>query len=716
MVYHKSSKKIFQKRFAWIAPFKKLFKIAGVGFVLLIIFSFFLFVYFIKDLPRPERFSEGVIAQSSKIYDRTGKVLLYEIAGEEKRTFVKLSEIPDYLKWAVISVEDAKFYTHKGLDFRALLRAVLYDLKLGKFAQGASTISQQLIRSYFLSTQKTLTRKTREIVLTLELERRYSKDQILEWYLNLIPFGGNIYGVEAASESFFGKKVSEISLGEAAVLAALIRSPSYLSPYGSHLNDLLIRKNYVLERMWQEGYISKKEKEKAQKAQITFLPPTTTIKAPHFVMYVKQYLEKKYGREFLNTRGLKIQTTLDFTLQEKAQEIIKNKLKELSVYNAHNAGLVAVNPQTGEILAMVGSKDFFASPYPEECSPGKDCLFDPQVNTTLSLRQPGSAFKPIVYAAAFEKGFTPKTILWDVKTEFNPNCPIQANKDYDKYNQKCYHPKNYDDRYAGPINLKNALAQSRNIPAVKLLYLTGLDNALKMAERLGISTLKDKQRYGLSLVLGGGEVRLLDMVSAYSVFAADGVKSPLYFIKKIEDTKGNIIEKERPTHIKTISSQIARQINDILSDNNARAPMFGLNSALYIKGYKVAAKTGTTQEYKDAWTIGYTPSIAIGVWVGNNNNTPMAKKPAVVMAGYIWKEMMSFALSFTTSSQEFKKPQPIKTNKKILDGEIEKPFHSILYYIKKEDPLGEKPLNPQKDPLYFHFEWGIKDWLKSHSL
>lgn len=701
MPRQKHYRKVYRKRKRWPGLFLKIF-----GLILLAIFllGVGLFIYYIKDLPRPEKFTEGTIPQSTKIYDRTGEVLLYEISGEEKRTLVSLNEIPNYLKWAVIVAEDASFYQHQGLDFKAIGRAVLYDLKLGKFIQGGSTISQQLIRSYFLTRKKTLERKTREIILTLELERRYQKDQILEWYLNLIPMGGNLYGVEAASQTFFQKNISDISLAEAVTLASVIRAPSYLSPYEPHLDELLARKNYILERMEKAGYITEKEKLEAKEEDVKFYPNINIIRAPHFVMYVNQYLEQKYRKDFLERAGLKVYTTLDWDLQEKAEIIVKDGVENIKGYNAYNGALVALNPKTGEILVMVGSKDWYGES--ESCSEN-GCKFDPKTNAALALRQPGSAFKPFVYARAFEKGFTPNSIIWDTKTEFNVYCSPDATQIYGKYNSKCYHPKNYDGRFLGPINFRVALAQSRNVPSVKVLYLAGKDETLKLAEEFGITTLKDKEKYGLSLVLGGGEVKLLEMVQAYGVFAQDGLKIPLNFIQKIEDPGGNIIEEIKREGIKIIPSQIARQINDILSDNDARAPMFGWNSPLYLKDYKVAAKTGTTQDYRDAWAIGYTPTLVVGVWVGNNNNTPMTK-PGVTLAGPIWRSLIDEALK-KFEKEEFKTPQDVLTGKPILDGILPGP-HCVLHFVNKNNPPEEG--HSQADAQYPNWEYGVNNYLQ----
>lgn len=620
----------------------KLFlKIFFSSLFVLMLFLLSVFIFYAKDFPRPEKFTERQLLQSTKIYDRTGTILLYEIYGEEKRTVVLLSAVPDYLKNAVIATEDANFYHHLGVDFKGIARAVLSDLKLGKPAYGGSTIPQQLIRSTFLSTQKTAERKVREIVLALELDRRYSKDQILEWYLNQIPFGQNAYGVEAASQTYFKKSVSEISLSEAAVLAALIQAPSRLSPYDENKNlinntELLARKDYVLNRMEKLGYVSKEEKEKAQKEEIKFSSILQPIKAPHFVMYVKDYLESKYGVEFLRENGLKVYTTLDWSLQQDAETIVREGAKRNETYNAYNASLVALDAKSEQILAMVGSKDYFGDLYPKNCVPGRNCLFEPQPNVSLLGRQPGSAFKPFVYATAFEKGYDDKYVVVDEPTNFGV------------WGGEEYKPQNYDGKFRGPVTLRQALAQSLNVPSVKVLLELadspeafrsgGEPDSIKTAKEFGITTLKPP--YGPSIVLGGWEVKLLDMVSAYSVFANEGLKVTTSSILKIEDSKGNIIEENKKEPKRVLETGVARLINNILSDNEARAPIFGSKSVLYFENSDVAAKTGTTESFKDGWVIGYTPSAVVGVWVGNNNNTKMKKEPGIVLAGPIWRAFM----------------------------------------------------------------------------
>lgn len=607
-----------------------LFSLAVLGFLAV----GFLFVYYAKDLPRPEKFTERDFVESTKIYDRTGKTLLYELYGEEKREIVPLSLISPYIKNAAISVEDAKFYKHHGIDFQGIIRAIELNLKTKKPLHGGSTISQQLIRSTFLTREKTIKRKVREIILTLELERRYSKDQILEWYLNQIPFGPNIYGVETASKTYFDKESKDVSLAEAAILAAMIQSPSY---FYIHQDELEERKKYVLDRMAEEKYITSAEAELAKNEKIKFADISKPIKAPHFVLYVKNYLIEKYGEKFLQKGGLKVYSSINLEFQEEAEKIIAQGVKKNISLRAYNAALVAIDPKTGEILTMVGSADWYGEPLPKDCVSGINCLFDPKVNVAAygTGRQPGSSFKPFVYATAFQKGnCDDKTIVIDELTDFGV------------WGGKHYIPQNYDGLFRGPVTIRQALSQSLNIPSVKVLvYYAGIKDSIENAKKFGITTLKDPSFYGPAIVLGGGEVRLLDMVSAYGVFATEGLRIPPTPIIKIEDSKGNIIEENKKTPRRVLEPEVAKLISNILSDNEARAPMFGYNSPLYFPGYQVAVKTGTTSDYRDGWTIGYTPSIVVGVWAGNNDNSPTSQKPGVITAAPMWNKFMSKVLT-----------------------------------------------------------------------
>jgi len=643
-------------------------KIIAVLFLFCTFSFLFLFIYYAKDLPRPERFTEKQFTQSTKIYDRSGDVLLFEIYGEEKRTLVPLDKIPDTLKAAVIVTEDVNFYHHFGVDFKGIIRSILINLKLKEAVYGGSTIPQQLIRSTFFSTEKTLERKFREIVLALELDRRYSKDQILEWYLNQIPFGQNSYGVETASQTYFNKSVESLSLPEAAVLTALIQAPSRLSPYGVHKDELLERKDYVLERMTAYNFLAEEELEKAKLEEINFIENPVRILAPYFTLWVKQQIEDKYGEEFLMRQGLKVYTSLDWDKQQSAEKILKEGVKRNEIYNAYNGGLVAIDPQTGEVLAMtVGTGDYYAPSYPEGCAAGKDCLFDPRFNVVVGTkespgRQPGSAFKPFIYATAFKKGYDGQSVVTDEETNFG------------FWGDKEYVPQNYDGKFRGPVTLRQALAQSLNVPSIKVLYLIGSENkigtlttnnfigqeniiaeglkeSIDTAKDMGITTLdKPLSSYGPAIVLGGGEVKLLDMTSAFGVFATGGLRVEPVSILKIEDYQGNILEENKKGAKRVLPGEVAGLITDILSDNDARTPMFGPRSHLYFENYKVAAKTGTTDNFRDCWTIGYTPSLAVGVWIGNNNNEEMIRKqPAATVAGPIFHEFLEKFLSETAN-------------------------------------------------------------------
>lgn len=637
-------KKIYQKHGAKKKWTINLLQMALFGLLIIPIGGFAAFVYYAKDLPRPEKLTEVTLAQPTKIYDRTGNVLLYEVFGEEKREVVPLADIPLHFQQAVVATEDAEFYRHKGISLKGTGRALLINLGLrdSRFQKpGGSTITQQLARNSLLTKEKTVPRKIREFILTLELERRYSKNDILGFYVNQIPFGSNAYGVGAASELYFQKKPRDLTLAESAALAALIQAPTYYSPYGPNKHALLARKDYVLLRMTQQGFIAQEEADGAKEQQLAFQDVSTSIRAPHFVFYVLDSLVNKYGENFIREQGLRVKTSLDWEFQQQAETIVKEVGQQNMASRAHNAALVALNPQSGEILAMVGSKDWNADPYPEGCAPGKNCLFDPKVNvaTYQQGRQPGSAFKPFVYAAAFQKGANDETVVVDEETNFG----IWGGKEYI--------PKNYDGKFRGEVTLREALAQSLNIPSIKVLvHIAGIEESVDFARTLGITTLRDPSFYGPSLVLGGGEVRLLDMVSAYGVFAADGKKAPPVAILSITDAQGNVLERNQNTPIRVLNPDIAQQITSILADNDARTPIFGSHSLLQIPNFSVAVKTGTTQEYKDGWAIGYTSNLAVGVWAGNSDNTPTDREPGVALAAPIWNRAMTYALTSLSRS------------------------------------------------------------------
>lgn len=674
------------------------------------------------DIPDLSSFEDRRILQSTKIYDRTGEVLLYDLHQDVKRTIVPYAEISYHIKNATVAIEDDSFFEHWGVRPFAIVRAALANLQGGDLrGQGGSTITQQVIKNAILEQEKTLTRKIKEAILALRLEQVLTKEEILGHYLNESPYGGTIYGVEEASMAFFGKRASEVTLAEAAYLAALPQAPTYYSPYGSNIADLVARKNLVLERMVVNGFITPEERDTAMAEDVQFRPQAATgINAPHFVFYVRDYLARKYGEESLAERGFRVITTLDWELQDAAEKIVYEKaIENEAKYNASNGALVAVDPKTGEILTMVGSRNYF------------DENIDGNFNIAIAERQPGSSFKPFVYAAAFQKGYTPNTVVFDLHTQFSTACSPDNMTSEDG----CYAPNNYDHRFRGPVTLRNALAQSLNIPAVKVLYLAGMNNSIKLARDLGLTTLTSPDQYGLTLVLGGGEVKLVEMVGAYSVFANEGMKNELASILRIEDSRGNIIEERTPRSTRVLDRNITLQISDVLSDNVARTPLYGANSLLYFPGRDVAAKTGTTNDKRDAWIIGYTPNIAVGAWAGNNDNSSMNELSGLIITP-MWRAFMDVALE-KYEQESFAEPSAIPNDiKPILNGvwfdlstiistteASSSPSidlgntiagaHSILYFVNKDDPRGPYPLNPSRDPQFILWEYPVSLWKAS---
>jgi len=684
-------------------PYIKYLLIFGLWLIVLGIIGFLsAFAYFAPQIPDPQSIISRRVNEATKILDREGKTVLFSIHGDEKRTIVSLEEISDYLKKAVIAAEDANFYNHHGLDLKGVARAVSINLREREFSQGGSTITQQLVKNSLLSREKTFSRKFKEVILSLQIEQKFEKNQILWMYLNQVSFGSNIFGIEEAGQNYFGKPAKELTLNESVVLASMLKAPSYFSPYGSHKDGLLERKNSLLKKMLESKLINEEEFKAALSEEIRLASPVPGgILAPHFVIMVKEYLVEKYGEDTVQNGGLRVYTTLDWGMQQKAEEVI-NKYADRNekLFKAGNAALIALNPRNGEILALIGSRDYF------------NIEKEGNFNVVTAFRQPGSAFKPIVYSVALDKGFSDKTILFDLKTEFNPNCSYDASQEKDQYGLECYHPQNSDEKFRGPVTLRQALGSSLNIPSVKILYLAGVNDSIKRAEELGIKFLGDTGNFGLSLVLGGGDVRPLDLTSAYGVFANDGIYNRPAFILKVEDSKGNILEELSLEPERKISDQTARMINDILSDNSARALLFGLSSPLYISDRSVSVKTGTTQKFRDAWTIGYTPSLSVGVWVGNNDNAEMTREGGGVSAGGpIWREFMTETLK-DKPVEEFQKPAPLFIDKIMLNGNyIDEglKIHSILHYVDKNDSQGPVPLNPAQDPQYNNWEGAIKN-------
>ncbi len=680
-------------------------------------------------MPDLNSFQTRKVIESTKIYDRTGTILLYDTGMNVKLTIIPLSEMSPYLGKAAIAIEDSNFYNNIGVEPTSIIRALLADFLSGEYSQGASTITQQVVKNSLLTQDKTITRKIKEFVLAIKLTRAISKDQILEAYLNESPYGGTMYGVEEASQAFFGKPAKELSLAESAYMAAIPQAPTYFSPYGLHKDALTQRQKIVLDRMKALGMISTEEYNNAKKENVLFLSKDASgIRAPHFVMFVRDYLIQKYGEDAVSNGGLKVITTLDYSMQQKAEDVITKFGSSLATnFNASNTAMIAIDPKTGDILTMVGSRNYF------------DPKIDGNFNVTLAERQPGSTFKPFVYATLFKKGYTPETVLFDAETEFSTHCtpegkPINPTDDPVKV---CYMPGEYDDIFEGPLQIRTALAQSRNIPAVKALYLAGIPESIQTAKDMGITSLNDPNRYGLTLVLGGGEVKLLDLTSAYGVFANDGIRNPYRSILEVRDRKDIVLEKSTTNPAQVLDPEIARKISSILSDTDVR--MNSLKPIGESVGRPVAIKTGTTNDYRDVWTVGYTSDLVVGAWAGNNDNIPMQHNVAGLIISPLWGAFMSqVAKNYPPSNFEEPLP-PITEGKPVLRGiwqggysykidtvsgklatqytppETTKEIvfdnvHTILHWVNKDDPQGPAPTTPTNDSQYAYWEFGVRKW------
>ncbi len=660
----------------------KLFKYgaiaAFVGIVLITLVIGALFAWYAKDLPRPDKIvrKNGF---ATKIYDRNDK-LLYEVFVDEKRIPVDISQISKDLINATIATEDKNFYQHEGFDPLGYLR-IVYNVMFKGRVIGGSTLTQQIVKNVLLSSERTITRKMKELVLAIQIEKRYSKEDILRIYLNEAPYGGTAWGVAAASEMYFGKTPIELTLLESAILAGMPQSPSYYSPYGSNPDAFKGRTKDVLRRMREDGYITKdQEKESIEQLEdIKFKPQGGNILAPHFVMYVKSVLEQRYGESLVQQGGLNIKTSLDYELHKQIQDIVTEEIDKVSdAYHITNGATVVMNPQTGEILSMVGSRDYFANDY------------DGNVNVTTSLRQPGSSIKPVTYLTALKQGFTPESVIMDVKTEF-PG--VSASKPYV--------PKNYNGKFVGPVTLRTALASSLNIPAVKVLALVGVKNMMQNAYDMGIESFKptkeEVNRVGLSVTLGGGETTLLDLTKSYSAFANQGHKVEPISILKVTDRNGKILEETEPEKGKQVMSpEEAFLISNMLSDNNARQLTFGPNSLLNIPWRTIAVKTGTTDDQRDNWAIGWNPQIIVGVWVGNNDNSKMNQVASGVSgASPIWRRSILTALEGKPVI-EFEMPKGIESI--ALDKISGYPAHDDFeskesLIIKGTQPTGKDPIH-----------------------
>lgn len=696
---------MFSRHASWRHTF---FALALAFFGLGFLFAGIIFITVtITPVPDISSFASRQIDQSTKIYDRTGQVLLYDYNRDAKRSIVSITDISPNTIQATIAIEDSSFYEHGGIRLTSIFRAIVADAFGRSLSQGGSTITQQVVKNELLTNKKSVIRKINEWALAIKMEQVYSKEQILETYLNNIPYGGTLYGIEAAAEAYFGVSAKDLSLAEAAYLAGMIQAPSYYSPYGSHRTELDARKDVVLERMHTLGFIDDAAYARSKAEKVSFATAgQNSIIAPHFVFYILNQLETMYGASALMS-GLKVTTTLDADLQVKSESIINHyALKNEKDFRASNASLIAIDPATGQILTMVGSRNFF------------DKAIDGQYNATLALRQPGSTMKPFIYSLALAHGYTRDTVIFDTPTQFSTSC-----KPSDNFNgtPPCYAPADYDNKFRGPMTFETALAQSINIPAIKTLYLVGIQNAINLAKSFGLSTLGDPNQYGLTLVLGGGEVRLLDLTGAYAAFANDGVLNTPTGILEVDDAQGNVLTAFMPQPTRVLPENIARDMSAMLSDAQARLPEYPLNSPLSFPGYDVAVKTGTTDDTRDAWVLGYTPSLAIGVWTGNNDNSKMVKSVAGFIAAPMWHEVMAYGLSKYPKAY-FGEPSPIlstvppmlRGNWYIPDAQGAIIPHDLLYWTDKNNPQGPAPINAAQDPQFAYWEYGVSSWYYAH--
>lgn len=625
-----------RKRFRFLQK-KKLFSTFFVASLIMLVVIFLgsvgVFAWYAKDLPNPNKIQrkEGF---STIIYDRDGEEL-YNIYADENRIPITIDQVPEYLKQATIAIEDKTFYTHQGYSLRGIARAFVNLIRSGDIQGGGSTLTQQLVKNVLLSSEQTLPRKVKEFILSIQIERKYSKDEILQMYLNEAPYGGTAWGIESASQLYFGKSTKDLSLVESAILAGFPQLPSAYSPYIGDPDAYMGRATDVLRRMREDGYISKEQEEESLKAlpDVVFAGKKTSFPAPHFVEYVRKQLVDEFGEDVVESGGLRITTTLDLTLQKASEQILHEELDKVKNLDVGNGAVVVLNPNTGEILAMIGSKQYD--------SIDENDKFEGKFNVaTQGLRQPGSALKPMVYAAAFERGYTPSSVVMDVPTKFPGG---EGEKDYE--------PKNYDGKFRGPVQMRFALGNSVNVTAVKTLALVGVRDMLQLGYDMGLTTLEPTadtmKRVGLSVALGGGEVRLIELTGAYGVFATGGVHHEPVSVLKIEDKNGKkLFEYKQKKGEQVLSSDVSFLISHILSDNNARIDVFGPSSWLHIPGKEIAVKTGTTDDKRDNWTIGFTKKVVVGVWVGNNDNSPMNKSLAsgVTGAAPIWNGIMREAL------------------------------------------------------------------------
>lgn len=677
----------------------KILSVISGGIFALIVGIFVIFIFYAKDLPDPNRLSTKGNESGSKILDRNGKAI-FELYGDKNRVLIKLEDVPQNIINATLATEDNEFYIHSGFSLRGMARAVKNTIS-GEGLQGGSTLTQQVVKNSLLSQERTIDRKIKELILSLQIESKYNKQEILQMYFNETPYGGQNYGIYAASKAYFAKEPKDLTLSESAYLAGLPQRPSYYSPYSSNKEAGIQRRNSVLYLMRTNGwvdkdgkrnYISEEEYQSALNEKLNFKPSAAIFKAPHFVFYVKDKLIELYGEDVVESGGLQVKTTLDLDVQENSEKILAQVLEKEKVYGVGNAAMVVFDTKTSQILSFIGSKNYFGNPEPAGCQTAttgeKGCTFDPYFNVVTANRQPGSAIKPITYAGLLENGFTPSFTFLDVPTTFTGEGVGE---------EKAYTPVNYDGVYRGPVSMRKSLGNSLNIPAVKALGILGMDKFLDLSKKMGISTFVDKSRFGLSLTLGGGETKLIELTNAYTVFGNKGIYNQPVSIIEITDSKGNVIYKNPDNRgQRAVSEETAFMISDILSDDGARALVFGFNSLLKIPNHQVAVKTGTTNNKRDNYAVGYTPSYTVGVWVGNSNNAPLNQAIASGVSGAtpIWSETMKFLLkNKPTSGANVEKfnstPQMIKIEVDETSGML--PFKDFPkrseWFVKGTEPL-----------------------------
>lgn len=660
-------------RLFWLS---RLTTLAFIGLICLVFLTAILFVWYSRDLPRPGKLTSSNKSQSTRIFDKSG-TLLYSVYSQENRVYVPLSDITKTLVQATISIEDKDFYKNQGFSLMGYVRAVR-GMILYRNLAGGSTITQQLVKNALLSSERTLPRKIKEFILSVQVDRKYSKDQVLELYLNAVSYGGTAVGVEAASQQYFGKSVKDLTLVESAIIAGLPQLPSYYSPLGSNPKAYIDRTKDVLRRMREDDSITSADEKKAvsELPSVAFVSKNQGIRAAHFVFYVKEQLIKQFGEDTVEHGGLQVTTSLDYKLQEQAEKIVKEEVDNAKSLKVGNGASLAMDVKTGQILAMVGSKDYF------------DEENDGNFNAATSLRQPGSAIKPVTYATALNKGYTASTLIMDTKTIF----PNQGEKDYI--------PVNYDGKFHGPLQMRFALSSSINVPAVKMLAQVGVRDMATTAYNMGLITLsptpENLKRFGLSITLGGGEVRLIDLASAYSAFGNGGYRVEPLPILKVTDSKGKTLYEYKETgRRKVLSVEVAFIISHILLDNNARLITFGENSFLNVRGRTIAVKTGTTDDKRDNWTVGWTPDVIVATWVGNNDNSPMGNVASgVTGAAPIWRRIILEALK-NKSNSEFQKPDSVVAV--TIDGlggglPVDGQATRSEYFIKGTEPTGPSPI------------------------